>query len=185
MNRARRSAGCTLAVEFDGYTDPEASRNKILHDVFTEGDRWYRSGDIMRKDASGYYYFVDRLGDTFRWKGENVSTTEVASVLRGSVGVLDAVVYGVAIPGNEGRAGIAAILTDHQFSFATLSAHLKEFLPDYAHPVFVRLCASLDLTGTFKLSKADLVREGYTNVSDPIWQRDHKTGEYHVLLSRR
>jgi fatty-acyl-CoA synthase len=97
--------------QFDGYTDPVASQKKILHDVFTKGDRWFRSGDLMRKDVGNYFFFVDRLGDTFRWKGENVSTTEVAAVLRGCAGVLDVAVYGVAVPGNEGRAGMAAMST--------------------------------------------------------------------------
>jgi fatty-acyl-CoA synthase len=112
-----------------------------------------------------------------------VSTTEVAAVLRQSAGVLDAAVYGVTIEGNEGRAGMAAICADDRFDFAALSADLKARLPDYAHPVFVRLCASLDTTGTFKLNKTDLVRQGYINVSDPIWQRDHKTGQYHELVA--
>jgi fatty-acyl-CoA synthase len=168
--------------QFDGYTDPAASQKKILHDVFAKGDRWFRSGDLMRKDASNYYYFIDRLGDTFRWKGENVSTTEVTAVLRGCAGVLDAVVYGVTVPGNEGRAGMAAMSTDQGFSFAALSAHLRKHLPDYAHPVFVRLCAALDVTGTFKLIKTDLARQGYMTTSDPVWRRDHKTGEFQWQL---
>jgi fatty-acyl-CoA synthase len=164
--------------QFDGYTDPVASRKKILHDVFTKGDRWFRSNDLMRKDAGNYFFFVDRLGDTFRWKGENVSTTEVAAVLRGCGGVLDAVVYGVAVPGNEGRAGMAAMSTCQPFSFTALSAHLREHLPDYAHPVFVRLCAAMDVTGTFKLTKTDLASQGYMTASDPVWRRDPKTGEF-------
>jgi fatty-acyl-CoA synthase len=167
--------------QFDGYTDPDASERKILQDVFTKGDRWFRSGDLMRRDAGGYYYFVDRLGDTFRWKGENVSTTEVAAVLRGCIGVIDAVVFGVSVQGSDGRAGMAAILTNQEFNFAALSVHLKEHLPDYARPMFVRLCASLEVTGTFKLTKADFSREGYTNVSDQVWVRDPRTGEYHEL----
>ena len=84
--------------QFDGYTDPSASEKKILRNVFANGDRWFRSGDLMRKDATNFYYFVDRLGDTYRWKGENVSTTEVAAVLRGCAGVLEAVVYGISVP---------------------------------------------------------------------------------------
>jgi fatty-acyl-CoA synthase len=169
--------------QFDGYTDPDASRRKILHDVFELGDQWFRSGDIMRKDAAGYYYFVDRLGDTFRWKGENVSTSEVATVLRGVPGVIDAVVYGVMIPGNEGRAGMAAIsITGDIFDFATFSAHVHANLPTYAHPLFVRLCPSLAITGTFKLSKIELMREGYTGTTDPIWARD-RNGEYRPASS--
>ena len=157
---------------FDGYNDVEASMRKILHNVFVAGDRWYRTGDLMRKDAAGFYFFVDRLGDTFRWKGENVSTTEVANVVRSCPGVLDAIVYGVEVAGNEGRAGMAAITTSGDFSFERLAGHLQHNLPAYARPLFVRLCQSLDTTGTFKLAKARFVAEGYTSVGDPIyaWQ---------------
>jgi fatty-acyl-CoA synthase len=163
---------------FDGYSDPVASQRKILHDVFVEGDRWFRSGDLMRRDAKGYFYFIDRLGDTFRWKGENVSTAEVATVLCRCAGVVDAVVYGVTVPGTEGRAGMAAITTDERFEFATLAAHLKAHLPDYAHPQFVRLCSALDTTGTFKLTKTNLAREGYSKTSDPIWCWDREYADY-------
>jgi fatty-acyl-CoA synthase len=157
--------------DFDGYTDDDASRRKLLHDVFAVGDRWFRTGDLMRRDAQGYFYFVDRLGDTFRWKGENVSATEVANVLRDCPGVSDAVVYGVAVPGQEGRAGMAAIVTSDVFDFAVLGLHLDACLPEYARPLYVRLCPSLDVTGTFKLVKTDLAREGYENASDPLWIR--------------
>ncbi len=88
--------------------------------MFARGDVWFRTGDLMRRDAAGYFYFVDRIGDTFRWKGENVSTTQVAAVLRGCPGVTDAVVYGVGVPGNEGRAGMAAVTVDQGFDFAGL-----------------------------------------------------------------
>jgi fatty-acyl-CoA synthase len=154
---------------FDGYNDAEASSRKILTDVFATGDRWYRSGDLMRRDAAGFYYFVDRLGDTFRWKGENVSTTEVANVIRSCPGVTDAIVYGVQVPGNEGRAGMAAITTTEGFSFETLAQHLER-LPAYARPLFVRHCDSLDTTGTFKLVKARFITEGYTNAIDPVYE---------------
>ena len=157
---------------FDGYNDIEASQRKILRNVFAAGDRWYRSGDLMRKDAAGFYYFLDRLGDTFRWKGENVSTTEVANVVRTCPGVTDAIVYGVAVAGNEGRAGMAAITIAGAFDFALLASHLKQHLPSYARPVFVRVCDSLDTTGTFKLAKGRFVAEGYLHTSDPIWYYD-------------
>jgi fatty-acyl-CoA synthase len=170
--------------QFDGYTDLAATQKKILHNVFTNGDRWFRSGDLMRKDAADYYFFVDRLGDTYRWKGENVSTTEVATVLRACKGVLDAVVYGVSVPGNEGRAGMAAIATNQDFSFSALSTHLREHLPDYAHPVFVRICAALDVTGTFKLTKTDLANQGFMRSSDPVWYRNHKTGDFQEQPAR-
>src|SRR5262249_34503384 len=94
---------------FEGYTGKHESERKVLRDVFKPGDAWFRTGDLMRKDKSGFFYFVDRLGDTFRWKGENVSTTEVAEVLTGFPGITEASVYGVAICGHDGRAGMAAI----------------------------------------------------------------------------
>lgn len=165
---------------FDGYTDDEASQRKLLYNVFAIGDCWFRTGDLMRRDAQGYFYFVDRLGDTFRWKGENVSTTEVANALRDCLGVLDAVVYGVVVPGQEGRAGMAALVTSDVFDFAVLSLHLDS-LPEYARPLYVRLCPSLDVTGTFKLVKTDLARESYENASDPVWIRG-KNGVFSRLV---
>jgi len=171
------------AARFDGYTDPAATEDKILHDVFEPGDRWFRSGDLMRQDVAGYYYFVDRLGDTFRWKGENVATTEVAAVLRACPGVIDAAVYGVAVPGHDGKAGMAALVTDASFDLAHLHAHLVEKLPSYARPMFVRLSPALDTTGTFRLQKTELVGEGYTDSRDPVWVDDAKAGGY-VPLKR-
>lgn len=167
--------------QFDGYTDRAASRQKVLHNVFAAGDQWFRSGDLMRHDAQGYWYFVDRLGDTFRWKGENVSTSEVAGVLCDIEGVTDAVVFGVVIPGHEGRAGMAAICIDTRFNFASFARTLHAQLPAYAHPVLVRICDTLPMTGTFKLNKTELAREGY-NVTDPLWQR-LATGQYVPLTS--
>jgi fatty-acyl-CoA synthase len=158
----------TEARAFDGYNDAEDS-SKFIDNVFVEGDRWYRTGDLLRKDSAGFYFFVDRLGDTFRWRGENVSTTDVASVVRSCPGVLDAVVYGVRVAGTEGRAGMAAIIATEEFEFGKFAAHLKQYLPGYARPVFVRLCESLDTTGTFKLVKARLVTESHMNASDPVW----------------
>ena len=93
---------------FEGYTDKAASDLKVLRNVFVNGDAWFRSGDLMRQDSAGFFYFVDRIGDTFRWKGENVSTSEVAETLSTCPGVIEAIVYGVAVPGAEGRAGMAA-----------------------------------------------------------------------------
>ena len=154
-------AGAPLR-RFDGYTDPEASARKVLHDVFEPGDSWFRTGDLMRKDSAGYYFFVDRLGDTFRWKGENVSTAEVAAVLRTCPGVIEAVVYGVALTGAEGKAGMAALVTDPDFDIATARAHCAAQLPRYARPLFIRLCPSIETTGTFKLTTTALAREGFT-----------------------
>jgi fatty-acyl-CoA synthase len=147
-------------ARFDGYTDGEASEKKILRDVFKPDDAWFRTGDLMRKDAQGYFYFVDRIGDTFRWKGENVSTAEVAAAITRCPGVLDATVYGVAVPGADGRAGMAALVVGDGFELATLHRHL-ECLPIYARPVFVRIRQELETTATFKHQKSELVSEGY------------------------
>lgn len=165
------------AGRFEGYTDPEATERKVLRDVFRPGDRWYRSGDLLRYDAEGYFYFVDRIGDTFRWKSENVSTQEVAEALAGFPGLELANVYGVVVPGAEGRAGMAALaLRDRdRFDGAAFYAWTAERLPDYAAPLFVRLVREPDLTSTFKLRKIDLQRAGYAPSrcgGDPLFVRD-------------
>jgi len=156
-----RIEGATPGARFDGYTDAEASEKKILRDVFKPGDAWFRTGDLMRKDAQGYFYFVDRIGDTFRWKGENVSTSEVAEAIARCPGVLDATVYGVEIPGADGRAGMAALVVADEFDLAALRRHLDTSLPAYARPVFLRVRAELETTATFKHRKDELVRAGY------------------------
>ena len=172
------SATRSPARQFHGYTDNAASERKLLHNVFVAGDRWFRTGDLMRKDAAGYFYFVDRVGDTFRWKGENVASTEVAGVLRACRGVTDAVVYGVKVSGHEGRAGMAAITVDESFDLADLRAHLASRLPSYAQPLFLRIGAALDVTGTFKLAKGRLGHEGYAQSADPVWFNDRDTGRF-------
>ncbi len=146
---------------FEGYADVEASEQKVLRDVFTVGDAWYRTGDLMRRDEQGFFYFVDRVGDTFRWKGENVSAGEVAAVMTSCPGVIDAAVYGVAIPGTDGRAGMAAIVVNRPFELSKLRSHVVARLPDYAQPLFVRIVPAIELTGTFKLNKQDLARQGF------------------------
>jgi fatty-acyl-CoA synthase len=147
-------------TRFEGYTDAEASQKKILRDVFASGDAWFRTGDLMRQDAQGFFYFVDRVGDTFRWKGENVSTSEVEGVLAHCPGVSDAAVYGVAVPNTEGRAGMAALVVDETFSLQHFRRDTAAALPAYARPVFVRIVPAIELTGTFKLRKQELALEG-------------------------
>lgn len=147
--------------EFAGYADRAASERKILRDVFERGDAWFRTGDLMRQDEDGYFYFVDRIGDTFRWKGENVSTTEVAEVISRYPGVAEAIVYGVKVSGYDGRAGMAAITPDGELELAGLRDHLSRELPSYARPLFVRIQPALETTGTFKYRKVDLVRDGF------------------------
>jgi fatty-acyl-CoA synthase len=168
------------ATRFEGYTDDAASGQKILRDVFFAGDAWYRTGDLMRQDVQGFFYFVDRIGDTFRWKGENVSTTEVADVIGGCPGVTDVAVYGVAVPHADGRAGMAALVVSPEFSLSGLRETLTAKLPPYARPVFIRLLGALELTGTFKLRKQDLMLEGYhpARVRDPLFVEDPSDERY-------
>ena len=178
-----RLSQASSANRFEGYTDAAESGKKLLHDVFAPGDAWMRTGDLMRLDKQGFFHFVDRVGDTFRWKGENVATTEVAQALCAYPGVRSASVYGVAVAGFEGRAGMAALVVDPDFDIAGLRAHLAQRLPDYARPLFLRLVAELALTETFKLKKQDLVDEGYdpARVGDPLYVDDRGTQAYRPL----
>lgn len=153
--------GNDIRHDFSGYADKAASQKKILTDVFKKGDRWFRTGDLMKQDGEGYFYFVDRMGDTFRWKGENVSTSEVEQVLMDAPGVETAIVYGVPVPGQDGKAGMAALVVDGKFDAKTFSDHIENRLPAYAQPVFVRLMKTVETTGTFKFRKADLVADGF------------------------
>ena len=173
------------SARFEGYTSPAATEKKILRNVFASGDAWMRSGDLMRIDTEGYYYFVDRVGDTFRWKGENVSTLEVASALCACKDVSDAAVYGVAVPGAEGRAGMALLATGGEIDLTALARQIRETLPDYARPIFLRIKPSLDVTGTFKHQKQDLMREGFdpAEVADPLYVFDRSAAAY-VPLDR-
>lgn len=147
---------------FEGYTNREESEKKILRNVFEPGDTWFRTGDLMRSDEHGYFYFVDRIGDTFRWKGENVSTTEVSEAICTFPGVRQANVYGVPVPGVDGRAGMAMIVFDNDtLDLATFRTHLCNRLPEYAHPLFLRVHNELEVTTTFKYTKSSLMRKAY------------------------
>jgi len=159
---------------FEGYADKAATEKKILRNVFAKGDAWYRSGDLMRKDESGFFYFVDRIGDTFRWKGENVSTVEVAAQVTSFPEVAEAVVYGVTIPGNEGRAGMAAAVVRDNFDLAAFRRHLVDRLPEYARPLFLRIRDGIDATATFKPQKTDLAADSYdtSTTTDAIYFND-------------
>ena len=158
---------------FEGYSDEAATEKKILRDAFKDGDAYFRTGDLLTRDADGYYYFVDRIGDTFRWKGENVSTTEVAAVLGGCPGVLEANVYGVEVPGADGRAGMAMLVVDDDFDPAALRDHANANLAAYARPVFLRIRTEIEITATFKHRKKDAVEEGFDPaMDDPLWFHD-------------
>jgi fatty-acyl-CoA synthase len=168
---------------FEGYSDAKASEKKILRDVFESGDAYFRTGDLLRCDSDGYYYFVDRVGDTFRWRGENVATSEVAEIVAQYPGVRDVCVYGVEVPGAEGRAGMAAIVCDGRFDGAGLGRHVSQHLPAYARPLFLRRLPAIATTGTFKHRKSDLAREGFdpSAVSDPLYFLDSARDAYRVL----
>ena len=170
---------------FEGYTDAEETEKKVLRDVFAKGDAWFRTGDLMKLDEVGFFHFVDRVGDTFRWKGENVATSEVNEAVAESPGVVDAATYGVAIPGADGRAGMAAIVVDESFDLAQFADQLARRLPAYACPVVIRLCAALDSTETFKQKKQQLAREGFDPrlVTDLLLFRDPASGAYRELAA--
>jgi fatty-acyl-CoA synthase len=170
---------------FDGYSTKADSEKKILRDVFEKGDSWFRTGDLMRRDEHGYFYFVDRIGDTFRWKGENVATSEVAEALGVIAGVKEATVYGVAVSGMDGRAGMAALVTVPSFDIRKLADALVTSLPPYARPVFVRLLPEIEITGTFKQRKVDLLKAGFdpNHVRDSIFWLDPATGGYEPLTN--
>jgi fatty-acyl-CoA synthase len=163
------------AGAFEGYANEPASPRKVLHDAFQPGDAWFRTGDLMRCDARGHFYFADRVGDTFRWKGETVATADVAEAICAFPGVHDAAVYGVALPAVEGRAGMAAIVAT-SLDLHAFRAYLTRSLPDAARPVFLRVCGALQLTTTFKHVKAALARDGYdpAAVADPIYFNDRE-----------
>jgi fatty-acyl-CoA synthase len=165
-------------TDFTGYLDSAASEKKVLQNVFERGDAWFATGDLMRMDAEGYFYFVDRIGDTFRWKGENVSTGEVAERLTAAPGVVEANVYGVQVEGADGRAGMAALVVDGAFDPKAFGEHVTRELPSYAQPLFVRILPAMDTTGTFKIRKVDLVADGYdpSRIKNPLFFHDPKRG---------
>ena len=154
---------------YNGYTDKKESDKKILRDVLEKGDAWFNSGDLIKKMDVGFslgqahYQFVDRIGDTFRWKSENVSTNEVAEILNQSPEVNMANVYGVKVPGCEGRAGMVTFnkTPGKEVNWSELSSYISDQLPSYARPVFIRVTDKIDTTGTFKLKKNDLREEAF------------------------
>ncbi|MGH8506260.1 MAG: long-chain-acyl-CoA synthetase [Stenotrophobium sp.] len=157
---------------FDGYTDSKASNSKLLKNVFKKGDCWFNTGDLVRDQGYRHIQFVDRTGDTFRWKGENVATTEVEGALNRYPGVEQAVVYGVQVTGADGRAGMAALTcAGGKFDGVALARHLCAELPAYAVPVFIRLREQQELTVTFKFRKVELKAEGFDpgKIGEPLY----------------
>ena len=169
--------------DFEGYTKASESEKKILRDVFKRGDAWFRTGDLMRRDGHGYFYFVDRTGDTFRWKGENVATSEVTEALSDIPGIAEANVYGVAVPGMDGRAGMAALVVNRDFDVTALARQLEGKLPHYARPLFLRLQPEIEVTATFKQRKLELVKEGFdpSAIADPLYWFNPAAGQYEKL----
>lgn len=170
--------GGDARTDYTGYVDKAASEKKVLRDVFEKGDRWFATGDLMKSDADGYLYFVDRIGDTFRWKGENVSTNEVAERLQAAAGVKEVNVYGIEVDGADGRAGMAALVVGPEFDIKAFGEHVARELPSYAQPLFVRLLPEMQTTGTFKVRKMDLVADGYdpAKIKGPLFFHDPKRG---------
>ncbi|KAL4219699.1 hypothetical protein ACF0H5_022269 [Mactra antiquata] len=171
--------------QFDGYVSRKASDKKVATDVFKKGDMAFLTGDVLIMDEYGYMYFRDRTGDTFRWRGENVSTFEVETTISKTIKLNDAVVYGVEVPGSEGRAGMAAIVDpDNQINLVELNAALQKSLPSYSRPLFIRLMRkAADTTGTHKLKKTTLQAEAFNPniITDRLFYMNTKTGHYESL----
>ncbi|MGF6153522.1 long-chain-acyl-CoA synthetase [Pseudomonas fluorescens] len=159
----------------DGYTDPQKTEKVVLHDVFEKGDRYFNTGDLLRSIGFGHAQFVDRLGDTYRWKGENVSTTEVENILLKHSHIAEAVAYGVEIHNTNGRAGMAAITPAESLAtldFSELLSFARQHLPAYAVPLFLRVKVKMETTGTFKYQKTRLKDEAFDprkTGDDPIY----------------
>jgi citronellyl-CoA synthetase len=182
----------TEATLFEGYTSAEDTAKKILRNVFEQGDAWFNTGDLMKTVDVGYalgqahYQFVDRIGDTFRWKSENVSTNEVGEIINGHPQVDFCNVYGVEIPQANGRAGMASLVLNpgvDTLDLDSFSDYVNEHLPGYARPVFLRIQRELDTTGTFKLVKGELRKQGYDldQVSDPLYVLKPRSDRYEPL----
>jgi fatty-acyl-CoA synthase len=176
----------TARGRFEGYAnDKAATEKKLLRDVFEPGDLWFRTGDLLKQDSDGYYYFVDRIGDTYRWKSENVSTNEVSEAIGMFEGIEQANVYGVDVPHTDGRAGMAVIVAHGPIDMPSLSTHIRNELPSYAVPLFLRFKTEVEVTGTFKYRKVELVNEGFdpSQISDPMFWMDPSTRQYEPLTA--
>jgi fatty-acyl-CoA synthase len=162
----------TGGLSYRGYTDEAATDQKLMRDVFKRGDVYFRSGDLLRRDRDGFFYFVDRIGDTFRWKGENVSTAEVADVITQDEGIDEATVIGIHVPNMDGQAGLAAVVASGRFDPGRFWRVVSD-LPNYAQPRFVRVMTDLAKTGTFKIQKTELRNDGVdpTRIGDPLYVR--------------
>jgi acyl-CoA synthetase (AMP-forming)/AMP-acid ligase II len=167
---------------FDGYRDRQETERKVIRDAFEPGDAYFDTGDLLKLDSAKHLYFVDRIGDTFRWKGENVSTGEVEAQISKWAGAVEVNVYGVQVPDTEGRAGMVALVLrgGGDFDAAAFKHHVDANLPAFARPLFVRLKRAIATTATFKMKKADLQREGFdpSTTEDPIYVRHPEHDAY-------
>ncbi len=165
---------------FEGYSKGIETEKKILRDVFAKGDAWFRTGDLLKRDKAGYFFFIDRIGDTFRWKGENVATSEVAEAISVFPGIKEANIYGVKVPGADGRAGMASLVVEAALDLAKFKAHVEKNLPTYARPIFLRLQGEIEVTGTFKHRKIELVKEGFDPklIKEQLYFLDPVDGHY-------
>lgn len=177
---------------FDGYTDKAASEAKTLRNVLNDGDAWFNTGDLITEVDVGFsmgkphYQFVDRIGDTFRWRSENVSTNEVGEILNANSQVEIANVYGVDVPATEGKAGMVSIALNPGQVFDPLefADYVSENLPGFAQPVFIRIQTDLTTTGTFKLVKGDLRKQSFHIEqvgNDTIYVMMPRTNSYQIL----
>lgn len=171
---------------FDGYVDSEATAKKIIRDVYRKGDAAFLSGDLLTMDDYGYVYFKDRTGDTFRWRGENVSTMQVEAIISNILNLKDCVVYGVEVPGCEGKAGMVSILDPEKcINLIEFLSELRKRLPPFAIPTFVRIVDQLEATGTYKLPKSWLQKQAFDPniITDPLFFLDPKTNQYQRMDS--
>jgi acyl-CoA synthetase (AMP-forming)/AMP-acid ligase II len=172
---------------FDGYTDAKDSEAKLLHNVFAKGDSWINSGDLVRNQGFRHIAFVDRVGDSFRWKGENIATTDVERAIGSINGVALVGVYGVSVPNTDGRAGMAAVVlqANQAFDGAALARNLFQVLPNYAVPIFVRVMQAQKTTDTFKIRKAELKQQGFdpSEISEPLFVLLQRNRGYEVLTT--
>ena len=178
----------SAANPFDGYTDAASTQAKLLHDVFRKGDLWINSGDLVRDQGLHHIAFVDRVGDTFRWKGENVATTEVERACDAIHGIAQASVYGVQIPNTDGRVGMAAIVmrTGEPFDGVATARALIHALPSYVVPLFVRIVKQQETTETFKVRKVELKQQGFdpAQISEPLYVLLDRDGGYEPLTTQ-
>ena len=149
------------SAKFQGYLDAQASNKKILQNVFKTGDQYFNTGDLITLHDNNWLSFADRVGDTYRWKSENVSTMEVAAILNNASGVMDCNVYGVQVDSAEGKAGMAAMNVSDEFSFISFIEHVNKNLNAFQKPYFLRLTKEMQTTGTFKHQKEDLKKQGF------------------------